>query len=139
MEIKCNKTTDFDGVIALHRQIFHEDNNMFFENLKTKNYYHVFVATHQNQIVAYCIISQIDNQAELINIATISGYRHRGIAKKLLSFAIDNLTAKEIFLEVSTNNDSALKLSGSVGFIEISRRKKYYGDSDAIIMKLQKT
>ena len=137
MEIKCFKTKNFDDVISLHKQIFHEDNNLFFENLKTKDYYHCFVASHQNQIVAYCIISKIADQAELFNIATIEGFRNKGIAKQLLIYAISNVDAAEMFLEVSTKNLAAIKLYQSVGFNEIDRRKKYYGDSDAIIMRLQ--
>ena len=139
MKIKCFETRVYDDVIALHRQVFHEDNNLFFENLKSKDYYHTFVASHQNQIVAYCIISQLYDQAEIFNIATIAGYRRMGIAKKLLKFAIDNTPVKEIFLEVSTANDAAIKLYKSLDFVEIDRRKKYYGEYDAIIMRLQKT
>ena len=123
----------------MHKQIFNEDNKVFFENLASKSYYKIFAATQENNIVAYCIISELGDEAELINIATKQEFRKNGIAKNLLTFAIDNTNASTYFLEVSTDNVAAIKLYNSVGFAEISRRKKYYGNTDAIIMRKQKT
>ena len=138
MEIKLIKPDEMPKVIELHKEIFDEDNKIFLENLRTKPYYKTFVATQENKLVAYCIISIIDGQAEIINIGTQQNYRGRGVAKQLLAYALGNLQFDKMFLEVSTNNIAAIKLYQSVGFKEISRRKKYYGDFDAIIMEKQK-
>ena len=40
-----------------------------------------------------------------------------------------------MMLEVRESNISAIKLYEKVGFEEINRRKKYYGNEDAIIME----
>ena len=125
-------------MISIHRQIFKEDNKTFFENLKTKEYYHTFVAEQNSQVVAYCIISEIMGDAEIINIATLDGYRQKGIAKNLLNFALENINYTKCFLEVATKNIGAINLYKACGFIEISRRQKYYGDDDAIIMQKTK-
>jgi ribosomal protein S18 acetylase RimI-like enzyme len=37
---------------------------------------------------------------------------------------------------VNTNNIKAINLYTKFGFVEYSRRKNYYGDNDAILMKL---
>lgn len=139
MEIKLIKPDEMPKVIELHKEIFKEDNKLFFENLIAKPYYKTFVLTHENKFVAYCIISVIDRQAEIINIGTQQNYRGKGFAKQLLAYVMNNLTFDKMFLEVSTNNVAAIRLYKSVGFQEISRRKNYYGDSDAIIMEKQKT
>ena len=138
MEIKCKETKDVEQIVSLHKQIFCEDNKLFFENLKEKKYYRMFVATHNNQSIAYCIMSEIDDQAEIINIGTLKEYRGNGVAKQLLNCAINLLEAKELFLEVATQNKSGIALYKACGFVEIGRRKKYYGDDDAIVMKKQK-
>lgn len=138
MEINYLKPKSLDEVIKLHKQIFKEDNKTFFENLKTKNYYHVFVAEHNSKVVAYCIISEILGDGEVINIATIDGYKQKGIAKNLLLFALKNIDYNKCFLEVATKNIAAIRLYKACGFIEISRRQKYYGDDDAIIMQKTK-
>ncbi len=139
MEINFEKATRLDAVIELHKKIFEEDNKSFFESIQSRPYYKTFVASHNEELVAYCIISEIADQAELINIGTRQDFRNQNIASQLLSFAVNNIDAKEVFLEVSTTNTHAIKLYQKCGFVEYGIRKKYYGDTDAILMKLQKT
>ena len=122
MEINYLKPTNLDDVIAIHKQIFKEDNKTFFENLKTKDYYHVFVAEQNAKVIAYCIISEILGDAEIINIATLSGYRQKGIAKKLLLYALENINYNKCFLEVATRNMAAINLYKACGFNIISKR-----------------
>lgn len=124
-------------VIQLHKKLFNEDNQSFFNSIKTREYYKTFVATHNNQAVAYCIISVIAGEAEIINIGTLQEYRGAGIASNLLQFALNNIQADVVFLEVSTTNEPAIKLYKKCGFVEYSIRKNYYGHTDAILMKKQ--
>ncbi len=137
MEIKYQVATSFNQIIELHKQIFNEDNQTFFNNLQTKNYYKTFVATHKNNVIAYCIISEIAGEAELINIATVANFRKTSVATNLLNFALKNITAEVVFLEVSQTNIPAIKLYTKCGFINYGIRKNYYGDNDAILMKKQ--
>ena len=137
MENKFELCKDFDQVISLHKNIFHEDNQTFFDNLKTKDYYKTFVISQNQRIIAYCIMSIIAGEAELINIATDVDFRNCGYAKKLLEYSIEHVNANKIFLEVSTDNTNAIKLYNSVGFKQIYIRKNYYGDKDAIIMQYE--
>lgn len=125
-------------VISLHKQLFLEDNQSFFESIQTRNYYKTFVASHNGVLIAYCIVSVIAGEAEIINIGTKKEYRHFGVATNLLNFVVSNIDANEIFLEVSHTNEPAIGLYKKCGFIEYGRRKNYYGNSDAILMKKQK-
>ena len=135
MEIKIDFAHDLDSVILIHKQLFNENNSLFFENLKTKDYYKTFVATHNDRVIAYCIISLIAGEAELINIGTLPEYRGNGIAYKLLMFVLGNIEAEAVFLEVSNINNAAIELYKKCGFEEFAVRKKYYGNSDAILMR----
>ena len=65
-------------------------------------------------------------------------YQHRGIGKSLLKFVIENETFDKIMLEVRETNTNAIKLYEKFNFKEIYRRKKYYGDCDAVIMERMK-
>ena len=75
MEIKYSKALDLQPVIELHKQLFNEDNQSFFNSIQTRDYYKTFIATHKSIAVAYCIISEIAGEAEIINIGTIKEYR----------------------------------------------------------------
>jgi ribosomal-protein-alanine N-acetyltransferase len=44
----------------------------------------------------------------------------------------------DFFLEVRPSNQSAISLYKKFGFFEVGRRKKYYGDEDAIMMVRRK-
>lgn len=131
----CSK---YDEIISLHKLIFNEDNKTFLDNLKTKNYYKVYQASHCGVAIAYCIISNISGEAEIINIGVLQEWRNCKIATRLLQFAILNEDFDTMYLEVSTANIAAIKLYKACGFIEYAIRKKYYGDYDAIVMKLHK-
>ena len=73
---------------------------------------------------------------DIVNIVVDPKYRRRGIANELINFSIsyfDDLNS--VMLEVNEHNKEAINLYKKNGFIEISRRKKYYGNDDALIMK----
>ena len=92
-------------------------------------------------IVAYIIFWVVEGEAHILNIATHLDFRRRGIAKRLLVFALGRLEevgVEEVFLEVRRSNVHAQKLYKDFGFKEIGIRKGYYGDNreDAIVMAL---
>ena len=72
---------------------------------------------------------------DLINIAVDEEYHGKNIGTKLIEYALSNTNAEKMMLEVRESNISAIKLYEKVGFKEINRRKKYYGNEDAIIME----
>lgn len=82
---------------------------------------------------AYMIYTNVLDEAEIIYIAVADEYKRQGIAKKI----IQSLCA-DIFLDVNENNTPAINLYKSCGFIEYQRRKNYYHDADAILMKYER-
>lgn len=73
---------------------------------------------------------------ELLRIGVRPEFRAQGHGHDLMRAGLDGL-AGSVMLEVAANNRSAIKLYEDFGFLEIHRRKNYYRDSDALIMKLQ--
>ena len=77
---------------------------------------------------------------ELYDIVVSKENQGKGYSKILMDYMIS--LAKEnnvetILLEVNSINNKAINLYQKYGFKEYSIRKNYYGDSDAILMKLK--
>lgn len=75
------------------------------------------------------------DESFLMNIVVDKSLRGKGLAKRLLQYVIKVSKNERILLEVSENNEIAIKLYKAYGFKEISRRKNYYKDKSAIIME----
>jgi ribosomal-protein-alanine N-acetyltransferase len=90
-----------------------------------------------DKIVGYLSARLCIDECELNNIAVDRESRRNGVGTLLLS-ALESECKKGafavIFLEVNEKNTVARKLYLKNGFSEMSRRKRYYGDDDAIIL-----
>ena len=98
-----------------------------------------YTAISDGKIAAYILGRQISPEGEIYRIATLPGMRRRGIAYRLLDYAIKCERGKgleSLFLEVRSQNIPAKNLYKAYGFKEIGKRKNYYKnpDDDAIIM-----
>ena len=97
-----------------------------------------YTAISDGKVVAYIIGRQIPPEGEIYRIATIPERRRRGIAYRLLDYAVTcerGRGLESLFLEVREKNIPAKNLYKSYGFREVGIRKNYYKDgSDAIIM-----
>ena len=79
-------------------------------------------------------------EIELFDIAIDSKFQGNGYSKMLMKFLIDFAKEKKcetIFLEVNRINKKAIHLYSKFGFIEYAVRRNYYGENDAILMKLE--
>ncbi len=88
-------------------------------------------------IVVWLLIAE----AHVATLATHPNFRRQGIAKKLLSHALQHLSgegAQSSFLEVRASNIAAQEMYRKFGYKESGRRRHYYkdNDEDAILMKL---
>lgn len=82
----------------------------------------------------YCVF----DEGQIMNIAVLPDYRKQGIASQLLDELLRVAAEKHceiLTLDVAENNFSALALYKKQGFCEIGRRKRFYGDCDAILME----
>ena len=89
-------------------------------------------------IIGIINYSHVLDEADLLFIFIKDEYKGKGYSKVLLNNSLEYLKEKgikSIFLEVRSKNIIARNLYTKIGFIEISTRKNYYNDDDAIIMK----
>ena len=99
-----------------------------------------FIRSVQNELAGYLLLSIVEDEAEVIQIAVKEIFRRKGFSTVLLNEVFrycEQICVKSIFLEVRKSNEAALNLYRKSGFIEIGTRKKYYSDpdEDAIVMK----
>lgn len=92
-------------------------------------------------LYAYVLGRTIAPEGEIYRVATAPERRGRGIAYRLMTYAIKTEKGnglETLFLEVRSKNTPAIKLYNSLSFKKISERKNYYKDpvDDALIMML---
>ncbi|MFA4929423.1 MAG: ribosomal protein S18-alanine N-acetyltransferase, partial [Patulibacter sp.] len=90
------------------------------------------------ELVGYAIVSRYDDAYHLMNICTEPNRRREGIARDLLEHVIAEAGGHDarITLEVRPSNVAARDLYGSLGFLSVGTRRRYYRDDgeDALIM-----
>ena len=91
-------------------------------------------------VVGYLCFWEIGHEIHVTNLAVHPGWRHRGMARRLLAAALAEGFARGVtlaFLEVRPSNTRALALYESLGFQVIGRRNGYYFDTgeDALVME----
>jgi len=94
-----------------------------------------WILSWQGQPVAYCLFSEIVDEAELLRIAVDPQQRGKGLATDLLHKAHDALIERGItrfFLEVRASNRAAQALYHRCGWQPCGRRKNYYPLGDAL-------
>lgn len=90
-------------------------------------------------LLAYLIGRSVMPEGEIYRLATLPEHRRRGIAYRLLDYAIKTERGhglETVFLEVRAMNAAARKIYAAYGFKELGRRKAYYRDptDDAVLM-----
>jgi len=103
---------------------------------------HCWVAEHEGQVVAFACFRVAGEEAELLNLAVLLGWRRQGMASRLLEHVLQEATAegaKEMFLEVRGSNRSARLLYERHGFELYGCRPGYYAapPSDAFLLRCQ--
>lgn len=102
---------------------------------------HCWVAELDGKVVGMIVVWLIASEAHVANLATHPDFRRRGIAKRLLSHALQDLLekgARSSFLEVRESNLAAQAMYRKFGYTETGRRRRYYrdNDEDALLMSL---
>jgi [ribosomal protein S18]-alanine N-acetyltransferase len=92
-------------------------------------------------IIAYLCFWVVFEEVRLMNLAVIESMRHRGIAKALVTEALElgqEQAAVRAVLEVRASNHAAHALYRSLGFRNVSTRPMYYTNpiEDALLMEL---
>ena len=110
----------------------------FKEEFASKERMYV-VAEKAGKLIAYAGVLNLSGTADVLTVTVADGHRRNGIGRELLRRLIDwsrTQKCEAIMLEVRVGNEEAIPLYESFGFVEISRRKDYYGPGKpAIVMR----
>lgn len=78
----------------------------------------------------------VADEAEILILLVLPAYRRARIGRALLDAAIGRAgAASMMFLEVSADNVAGQALYESAGFYTVGLRPRYYGTSDALILR----
>ncbi len=140
LEFRRMLADDLDQVVALEQQAFSHpwSRKLYADALSS---YECWMMTADNQHVGHGVISQIVDEAHLLNIAIAVEQQGQGLGLQLLEHLMQRASARgcvECFLELRASNQSAYRLYERFGFNEIGRRRDYYpalnGHEDALVM-----
>jgi ribosomal-protein-alanine N-acetyltransferase len=94
----------------------------------------------QHEVLGFCILHKVSDEAELYQIAVSEASRRQGIAGMLMEAALEYAEengVNAVFLEVRKSNTAAFCLYKKYGYQTVGRRKNYYDNpvEDAVIME----
>lgn len=95
-------------------------------------------ATQPPGPAGFVLWRNVAGEAEILSIAVLPPWRRSGLGARLLNAALraaGQSGAGEMFLEVAVNNTGAQALYRRFGFAVVGRRRGYYGDTDALVMR----
>jgi ribosomal-protein-alanine N-acetyltransferase len=101
--------------------------------------HHYLSAREGGSLIGYTGLVRVGSEAEVHTLAVDPAHQRRGIGRALLRAILDHAEGATVFLEVRTDNDSAIRLYRSEGFDVIGIRRGYYRPSgaDAFTMRRQ--
>lgn len=114
----------------LHTEIFHK--RWTAETMKdyaARGDICSLVALEDNQVVGLILARKVKDEAEILTIFVAEELRQKGTGKELMTQCLSELSKqgiKHVFLEVATDNKSAILMYESLNFIQIGTRKDYY-------------
>ncbi|WP_240377472.1 ribosomal protein S18-alanine N-acetyltransferase [Bacillus piscicola] len=139
--IRFMEETDIDGVLRVEHDAFQMPWTRYaFENeLRHNRFARYLVAEWEEEIIGYCGVWIVLDEANITNIAVHSRHRGKKAGETLLIHAIDLASVygvKRMSLEVRVSNTAAQSLYTKLGFQKGGIRKSYYTDNneDALVM-----
>ena len=130
--------TDAARCAELESQLFDGDDpwpaRAFLAELEAKHNHYV-AARADDKLVGYGGIARLGRKKpyeyEIHTIGVDSAYQGQGIGRQLLAALLELADGGTIFLEVRTDNETAISLYESVGFVRVGMRRRYYRASGA--------
>ena len=146
MNIRKMKDTDIAAVSRIEKLTHIQP---WSENVLTDCYHSDYLCLvaeekdYQKELKGYIILSQVLDEAHLLNLCVSLKYQGFGLSRELTARGIKEVVkrgARKMFLEVRRSNMRAIRLYESFGFSEIGIRTNYYQGSslseDAVVMAL---
>lgn len=138
--IRSMQTNDVQAVTQIEQRVQTHPwtAQQFLESVES---YQSTVIEQQNQILGFCILQPVLDEANLLLMAIHPKFQGQGLGYQLLEKSIELLKNHpvQIFLEVRESNLGAIKLYEKSGFHQNDLRRNYYPKPDgtrehAIIM-----
>ncbi|MUL81272.1 MULTISPECIES: ribosomal protein S18-alanine N-acetyltransferase [unclassified Mycolicibacterium] len=99
-------------------------------------------ARSDGRLVGYAGIARLGRvrpyEYEIHTIGVDPDFQGQGIGRRLLDDMLDFASGGIVFLEVRTDNEPAISLYESAGFVNIGLRKRYYRASGADAYTMQR-
>ena len=133
------KIKDYDDIIKIHNLYF--DNKWQtndIENMNSTENYSFIIIKDGDKTAAYLISYDTSDSIDLFEIAVDSSYQRQGMGTILLKTLSEENRDRDIFLEVSEDNEKALLLYKKNNFKQISIRKNYYKSNKIAIIMVRK-
>jgi ribosomal-protein-alanine acetyltransferase len=127
---------------VIHGRCFDDGwNAESFENMLSQDIFFGFL-NQEKTVQGFILGKMLCCELEIITFCVLPEFRNRGVGKKLIGEIeahAQNHCVKKVFLEVSEDNPTTRKIYENSGYVEISRRFKYYhtknGNFDAVVMQ----
>lgn len=144
MKLRQMTDADLPAVMAIERATFPLDawsegmmRGELADQPRTRHY--VVALRDDGEIVGYAGLAAAGDQADVQTIAVLHDHQSRGIGGAMLTELLGEARrrgAREIFLEVRSDNPRAKAVYERFGFEEIGLRRRYYDDgTDAVMMR----
>ncbi|WP_324649637.1 ribosomal protein S18-alanine N-acetyltransferase [Georgenia sp. H159] len=140
MTLRPLRTEDLDRVLELEVELFGRgawSREAYLAELAHPGRYYV-AAERAGVVVGYAGIALAED-AEVMTVGVADAHRGQGIGTELLADLLARARAaraRHVFLEVRVGNAAAQRLYERAGFVPVGTRRRYYGDEDALVMRL---
>ncbi len=138
-----NDGVDAEAILTIDGACFAESTVNIAAELE-RSWAHVWVARLDDATSeprAFLLAWLVGDELHVLSVATLPGFRRRGLARALLEHALAFARERKVrivLLEVRRSNRSAIRLYRAFGFSATRVRPRYYADNgeDAIEMAL---
>jgi ribosomal-protein-alanine N-acetyltransferase len=132
---------DLDRIIEIEQLSFTLpwSRSSFYQELTNNPYARYIVLEYDGQVIGYCGMWLVMDEAHITNIAVLPQFRGKKLGEALMRQAMALAReegAKTMTLEVRVSNVVAQSLYRKLGFLNGGIRKRYYSDNqeDALVM-----
>lgn len=134
---------DITSVDGLERELFPADAwsvEQFWEELAQPTRWYVVAEDEEHHLVGYAGLFLLVPDADIQTIGVARAAQGGGVGQCLLSALINHARrsgCRRLVLEVRAGNIAAEQLYRKAGFVQVSRRSRYYPDGeDALVLSL---
>lgn len=129
--IRTATINDLDALVQIERECFGSDGwSRYSWQQEFSGNRQIHLAQSDQEPIGFVVVTPSGDDAELLRIGVLPGYRRAGVARELMAHALSQAARSgltSMFLEVESTNTGALALYEHAGFTRLSQRANYYG------------